>query len=101
MTTWSLLKSQYEEYKELYKKKYSDIECKSFEFFKDPYDEGDGYELQALSLDKCIYASFFDTPAGYIAVKLSSTACVSISYEDGINIELRDSERESEALNEI
>lgn len=98
---WDKLKGRYEEYRDLYKKKYGESRCSSYEFFKKPYYEGDGYELQALELDKCVYSSFFDTPAGYIVVKMFSGACINIGYEDKINIELRETEKESEALNEI
>lgn len=99
-TSWNSLKSSYYEYKELYIKKYGTTE-NSYEFFSDPYYEGDGYELQALNKEKCTYATFFKTPKGIVVVKLTKYECLRLGYEDKINVELKDQEQTASALNEI
>ena len=98
--SWDSLERQYKEYKELFIKKYG-TNYKSFEYFKKPYYDGDGYELQALWKEKCVYATYFDTPNGIIVVELTKFESLSIGYEDRTNIELRSSEKTSNNLNEI
>ena len=67
--SWSRIKSDYFEVKRQFQQKYGD--GKSYEFFSKPYYEGDGYEMQALSLEKCTYSTFFDTDLGTIVVDIS------------------------------
>lgn len=52
---WYNLKDQYMAYKDKLKKKYG--KPISGEYFDEPYYEGDGYELSALSNGSCHYAS--------------------------------------------
>ena len=99
-TSWSSLKSSYLEYKELYTQKYGKPES-SFEFFKDPYYEGDGYELQALRNEKCHYFTMYELEGGVVAVQLMSSGCLQLGYEDNINGVLRNAEKTSSALDEI
>ena len=87
-SSWSTLKSHYFDYKALYIKKYGETES-SYEFFSKPYYEGDGYELQALTKEKCTYATFFKTPTGFVVVELTKYECLRLGYEDKINVELR------------
>ena len=98
-TSWSSIKNSYREYKDLYKKKYGVGE--SYEFFSDPYYEGDGYELQALRKEKCNYVTYFEPATGYVTVKMSSSECIVIAYEDKVNTELKKKEQTSSALDEI
>lgn len=97
--SWISLKSDYFQMKELYTKKYG--EPKSFEFFWEPYYEGDGYELQALEKEKCYYASFWELPSGTIYIMINQFCQISMLYEDKINSELKEKERENTALNDI
>lgn len=98
-SSWSSLQSDYLEYKELFTNKYG--MPKSYEFFSKPYYEGDGYELQALRNDKCTYASFFENSVGYISVRLRSSECLGLDYEDKVNSEISAKEKKSSALDEI
>ena len=98
-TSWSSIKSDYREYKELYEKKYG--AGRSYEFFSDPYYEGDGYELQAIRKEKCRYMTFFDCATGGIIVEIDNSERLLISYEDDINAKLDKKERTSSALDEI
>lgn len=87
--SWSSVLSEYKSLKESLESKYEGCEIKTYAFFSDPYDLGDGYELQALSKDKCTYATYITTPQGSIMLKITSAsyneAYVNIVYEDAIN----------------
>lgn len=77
---WYNLKDQYYSYKEKLSNKYG--EPKSFEYFDDPYYEGDGYEISALDNGKCHFTSIFKVERGSIIVSLSSQESVMIAYQD-------------------
>ncbi len=100
VVSWSSLKSDYYKLKESYTKKYGKP-LHSFEKFDDPYYEGDGYELQALKLEKCTYISYFETPEGLISVGMTSTSSIVICYEDGINVKIASKEKENAVMDEI
>ena len=84
--SWYSLKDEYKTFKESYTNKYGKPD--SYEFFSDPYYEGDGYELQALRKEKCTYVSYFTSPQGNIALEMTDDPCVQVGYEDGINVEI-------------
>lgn len=98
--SWYSLKSDYKEYKEAYTTKYGKP-SDSFEFFSKPYYEGDSYELQALRLDKCTYATFWELTSGTIAVKLASGSYLSLIYEDNINVTLKNKEEKNSVMDDI
>lgn len=98
--SWSSLKSDYSDMKELYTKKYGDPN-EHFEFFSKPYYEGDGYELQALKKEKCTYISFYNIPFGNISVEITKFCKIQLSYEDEFNYKLKEKEEESSVLNDI
>lgn len=97
--SWTSIKSAYNSYKELFSKKYG--EPQSFEFFKKPYYEGDGYELQAIKNDKCTYMSIWKTKNGIISIGISTTIEIVIDYGDKINSEKAEKEQDEEILDEI
>ena len=92
-TTWYSLLSDYEDYVEvmnkIYGKPYS-----QHSFFISPYELGDGYELQALRLEKCRYLSAWMADNTTIGVLMSKFEQVSIQYENNANNELRKNEIE-------
>lgn len=98
--SWYKLKSDYKEYVELFTQKYGQP-SDNFEFFSKPYYEGDGYELQALRLDKCTYMTAYRTPQGIVDVNIASTCKVCIVYEDGINVALKSQEQKKSTLDDI
>lgn len=98
-TSWYSLKGEYNDLKKQFQQKYGEGE--SFEFFSKPYYEGDGYEIQALSLEKCTYVTYFQTEKGIIVVEISKYSQVRICYEDKINTELKNKEAEEIIRNEI
>lgn len=98
--SWESLKREYNNVKDLFSKKYGKP-SNEYEFFKDPYYEGDGYELQALKNDKCVYASFYTPKGGAIMVEISGACTVSVSYENSANMDKAKQEREESAMDEI
>ena len=89
---WPSLKKEYFHYKDLYSEKYGEPE--SYEFFSPPYSDGDGNEMKALWFDKCHYMSIYKTKTGCIALNLMWRGYLSISYEDSLNLELKQIEDE-------
>ena len=92
-STWSYIKSDYEKYLGILTEKYGSPE-KSYNFFSSPYDEGDGYEMTAVAVDKCTYAAFWTKEQG-VRIKISKYKQVQISYENAKNSELDDAETKS------
>jgi hypothetical protein len=99
-TSWYSIKSAYNNYKEQYIKKYGNP-SKTYAFFAKPYYEGDGYETSAVKNDKCIYATFWDTENGSISVAISKYMQVKIVYEDKINSDIDDKEKETNIQGDI
>ena len=96
---WSQLRTDYFDKKKLYLEKYrldSD-----YEFFSSPYEEGDGYELRAVSNEKCRYVSFFKVKGGHISVEISKNLQIKITYEDEENINLAQKELKENVLDDI
>lgn len=98
--SWYSLKRDYLNLKELYTKKYGYPE-KHFEFFSNPYEMGDGYELQALKKEKCTYISYYKLPTGRISVRINKFCEIQVDYEDQINCELNEEEKENAILDDI
>jgi outer membrane protein assembly factor BamA len=98
-TSWYSLKSEYESFKESYTEKYGNPE--SYEFFSNPYYEGDGYELQALTSEKCRFVSYYQTDKGYITVEVHRSQCLLVSYEDAINVTIKIQEEEMRISEDI
>ena len=96
---WDELKEDYFKKKNLYKSKY--LLTDEFEFFLDPYDEGDGYEMSAVARDKCRFVCFFKEFGGHIGLEINQKGCVQVSYEDDINIQVAKKEFESKAFDDI
>ena len=97
--SWFSLKSEYNTFKETYTSKYGKPE--SYEFFSSPYYEGDGYELQALKLEKCTYASIFSSPQGLICLEITDDKCVQVVYEDAVNVDIKRIEQNTVVSNDI
>ena len=97
--TWSELRKDYFTKKHLYQEKY--LIDTSFEFFSDPYDEGDGYELRAIKADKCHYITFFNDIYGKIAVSVDTKPRVKVTYEDPASMKIAQDELKSKAFDDI
>lgn len=97
--SWYSLKSEYNSFKESYNSKYG--KGRSYEYFSDPYYEGDGYELQALRLEKCKYATFYETTEGKIMLKIGDDKAVQVHYEDKLTTAVKSKEEEQSISNDI
>src|ERR687884_1112783 len=63
-----------------------------YRLFKYPYEDGDGYETQAIKLGKASIASFWSFPRSdghknSISLEINETLIVILSYQDGLLIE--------------
>lgn len=83
--TWKALKNDYFNVKALFDRKY-ELDS-DYAFFMDPYDEGDGDEIEAVENDKCRFVSFYNATGGMIGVQISTYRQIKVTYEDEINIE--------------
>lgn len=99
-TSWSSLKIQYQEYKSMLSTKYGEP-SKHIERFSSPYYEGDGYELQALRLDKCNYTSFYDLSNGSVMLTMSNDGSLILYYSDKEGNELNDREERMNAMSDL
>lgn len=98
--SWYDLKQKYLNFKRQYTEKYGAPES-THEFFSDPYYEGDGYELTALSQDKCLYSTYYSVDTGMINISMSKEGGIDLVYEDKINCNKILKEQESEIENDI
>lgn len=99
-TSWSSIKSIFNDYKDMFKGKYGEP-SNDFHFFSKPYYEGDGYEMQALRMDKCTYSTFWNTLQGSINLDMNKRGYITIAYEDKANSVIWQKEKEERDLNDI
>lgn len=99
-TDWRELSMQYDEYKKTLIKKYGEPES-HYEEFDYPYDKDDGMQETAIKNGKCNYSSYFEVPNGLIALEISKSCRLQISYEDSINRELKRKEVEEEQMDDL
>lgn len=100
-TSWYSLKSDYTDIVDSYTGKYG-ISTDNYHFFSSPYYEGDGYEMQAVKLDKCGYASFWDDMQdGSILISIEKYAQIKVSYQDRLNTKKGDMEKEAQINEDI
>lgn len=99
-TSWSSLKIQYREYKSMLSAKYGEP-SKQIERFYNPYYEGDGYELQALRMDKCSYTSYFNLSDGSVMLSMSSDGSLILYYSDKEGNDLNDREERMNAMSDL
>jgi len=81
---WSYLKRDFNKMKDAYEQKYG-APIKDYHFFSSPYEEGDGYEMTAVKVEKCHYATFWETEETGIYIEISKYCQVKITYEDKKN----------------
>ena len=91
-TTWSFLKSEYEELVGVLTDKYGEAHS-SYSTFKKPYYEGDGYEMSAVQLEKCNFASYWIKQNNLtLAVEISKWKQINITYENDKNMAIKQEE---------
>ena len=103
MSSWDALKQEYDRTIDAIKEKY--IYEAYDERFLSPYVEGDGYEISAIKLDKCIWKTFYkDEKGNFIICEIArnyimSTSCIRMVYENAKASALDDEERRVQDLN--
>jgi len=86
--TWSNIEKRYEKYLAILTEKYGNP-TDSFNFFIQPYYEGDGYEMSAIKNNKVVYSTFWD----YVNLSISEWQQVCIKYENHVNADLYQEEK--------
>lgn len=85
---WYSLKRTYDKFVNLFVDKYGDYSG-YLEKFKDPYYEGDGYEMTALSQEKVDWFTYWNNqPNLYLSVEISKFKQVKIVYENNVLTDL-------------
>ncbi len=96
-TSWYSIKSAYNKLRDVYISKYGTT-TSDYRFFSSPYEDGDGYEMTAIKIDKCHYAMFYDNG---ISLAIATTKQIKIIYEDTINMMLYKQESSANISNDI
>lgn len=104
-SSWYSLKSDYKNIKSSFVSKYGNP-SNDFHFFSRPYEEGDGYEMTAIKVEKCTYCSFFDVKSGGITyggitVEISKYCSIRVAYEDKIGSQIFSKEKSAIVSNDI
>lgn len=103
ITGWFSCKNKYDDLKELLSTKYNVDGV--YEVFKSPYEEGDGYELSAISQEKGLWETYFSCPEGHISISIEASntkeGYISVIYEDQTNMAKFVAEREKKLSDDI
>jgi len=91
-SSWSIIKGQYFLIKDAFNSKLGKGD--TYEDFISPYFLGDGYEMQAVRLEKCDYSTFWQTSEGYIKVEISRFLQLRVSFEDTKNSDIDSAEKQ-------
>lgn len=91
--SWASLKNEYLDFVLLFKEKYGQW-SNTYNDFVNPYEEGDGYEMSAVELEKTNFMTIWmnNGNANY-GVQITKFKQVMIIYENAINTEIMDNER--------
>lgn len=98
--SWWNLKKDYGRMKNMLQKKYG-RPSKCNELFMSPYQEGDGYELTALSSGNAAYCSYYGSKCGVIMVLISGGGQILITYKDKQNTSEHERAESIAAQNDI
>ena len=97
--SWYSLKSEYNRFKDILTNKYGSND-KDYEYFEEPYFEGDGYETSAVKLEKVHYLSFwFDNQNTNLCIEITKWMQVCITYENATAAEVNKKEKEKKESN--
>ena len=91
---WQSLKDDYEKYKEILINKYGKP-TSIYENFKEPFKEGEGNEMIAVTSKKCQYVTYWldDTYNTHISIEISDLKEIQITYENFKNSMIREKEK--------
>ena len=91
-TTWNSLKSDYDKYFEIFKKKYGEPD-NQYSFFSSPYKDGDGYEMTAVTLEKATFSAYWLSKNNTsVSISISKWSQVQLIYENDSNTDLKEKE---------
>lgn len=90
-TSFYYLKEEYEKYVDVFQTKYG-IPTSKYEYFVSPYYDGDGYELQAVAMEKAIFSTYWFGNTMNLSVNISEWKQVNIVYENVANMTLKETE---------
>jgi hypothetical protein len=88
-SNWYDLKNTYQKFYDLFVKKYGEPYA-SYSLFTSPYEEGDGYEMTAVAVEKCNYNAFWNE----VWITISKFKQIQLNYENVTNSELFSAEKE-------
>lgn len=95
--SWYSLKSDFTAISERIVNKYGQPND-TYSFFESPYEEGDGYEMTGVAVEKCFYLSVWKASAAYpnqtIAVRITKAQRVSLVYENDALMEKSEIEQQ-------
>lgn len=99
-TTFESLVDDFEEYVALFNAKYGTTES-VHRIFRTPYELNDGYEMNAVELEKCIYAAYWtaDNYPIHLSVEISKYKQVKLSYQNTENFKIGQREKAEINLN--
>jgi hypothetical protein len=96
--TWYSLLDDFKKVTKIITDKYGEPE-KKYDFFEDPYELGDGYEMTAIRNEKCFYLQVWNAtekfPNQTLAVRINKTQSVTLIYENDKNMLLKESEQQA------
>lgn len=98
--SWSNLSTRFDDYGELFSKKYGQP-YKQRRKFTSPYYNGDGYEMSAVRLEKCEYETTWKTAEGLIRISINKKCCVTIDYANLSALSEFSQKQEKENINDI
>jgi helix-turn-helix protein len=84
---WDEIKAEYQDYLKTLTDKYGSPND-TFNFFISPYKEGEGDEMNAITMEKCRYVALWEN----IILEISKYKQVEIDYQNKNNFEVRDRE---------
>jgi hypothetical protein len=91
--SWRSLKSNYTKFYDIFLQKYGEPDSK-YDFFSKPYFDGDGYELQAVRLEKATFAAYwFKRDNLTTCVEISKYNQVKLIYENNLMMGIKDREQ--------
>jgi len=94
-TDWASLKSKFTGLKDIMDNKYGTPK-NDYHFFASPYEEGDGYEMTAVAVEKCDYFVAWQSEENNytISLDISKFKQPRVSYENSANAEQNRKEKD-------
>lgn len=94
-TGWYTLENEYSSYVDIFTNKYG-TPSSHYEYFTEPYYKGDGYEMQALSMEKATYVSYWLYDAVAYSVEMNKRGYIMLSYENRVNLKIHKKETDEQ-----